>query len=187
MIKLKQRKEKKKLKKSDLTVKISLAKKSLIIGSIIATFIALTPYFFYYYIKVPNERLWVTSWFTFDSGADWDNANYAIWVLVGKLIPFCLITIWFLTCRHWWYHAILVPMSMYLYQIFGFFNDNLGYFDQFKLKHLLPIMAIIIALIYLSRARLFNRLNTVDKSLQDLEDEIRLKPKGVFNFVKQYF
>ncbi len=174
-------------RQSDQLAKNSFSKKSLIIGTVIATFIALTPYFFYLYTNVPSERIWITSWFTFDSGADWNDANYAIWVLIGKLLPLSLILLWFVTCRHWWYHALLVPISMYIYQIIGFFNDNLSYFDDFKLKHLFPFMAVVIPLIYLSRARLFNRINNVEKSTQELEDEIRISPKSVFGFVKQYF
>jgi len=76
---------------------------------------------------------------------------------------------------------------MYVYQILGIFNENLTYIDEFQLRHLIPVMAIIIPLTYLTRARLFNRLNTVEKSVQELEDEIRIKPRGIFGMVKQYF
>ncbi len=179
-----QQKSKKRKEESPTTVKEN--KKSFIIGSLIATFVALTPYYFYIYKYVPEERLWVTSWFTYDSHS-WEDANYVMWIFTGKFVPMLLIIVWFLSCRHWWYHVLIVPIAMYIYQIFGLFNENIGYIDEFQLKHLFPLMAIVIPLIYLIRARIFNRINTVEKSVQELEDELKIKPKSVFNFVKQYF
>lgn len=160
--------------------------KSILIGSLIATFIAVSPYFFYLYESVPDTQVWDTFMFSYDSKS-WGDANYALWVLTNKLLPLLFLIIWFFTCRHWWYHAILVPMAMYIYQVFGFFNENITYVDEFQLMHLVPVMAIIIPSIYLIRARIFDKLNTINKSLQELEDELTFKPKGVWDKVKQYF
>ena len=44
-----------------------LDKKSMIIGSIIATLIAITPYLFYLYESVPTIQFWNTFLFTYDS------------------------------------------------------------------------------------------------------------------------
>ena len=76
---------------------------------------------------------------------------------------------------------------MYLYQMISIFNDDLSYVDQFQLMHLLPIMAIVIPSIYLLRARMFDRLNTVDKSMEELEDEFKIKPTSLWGKIKQYF
>ena len=91
--------------------------KSLVLGSIIATFIAVSPYLFYLYESVPDTQIWSTFLFTYDSKA-WGDANFAMWILTNKLIPLFFLVIWFFTCRHWWYHALLVPIAMYVYQIF---------------------------------------------------------------------
>ncbi|MDB9961239.1 hypothetical protein OAD62_04005 [Oceanihabitans sp.] len=160
--------------------------KSLVLGSIIATFIAVSPYLFYLYESVPDTQTWSTFLFTYDSKA-WGDANFAMWILTNKLIPLFFLVIWFFTCRHWWYHALLVPIAMYVYQIFGVFNENIAYIDEFELMHLVPVMAIVVPSIYLIRARIFDKLNTVNKSMQELEDELMIKPKGVWEKVKQYF
>ncbi len=160
--------------------------KSLIIGCIIATFLAISPYLFYLYESVPNEQIWDTFLFTYDAKS-WEEANFAMWVLTGKLLPLIFLLIWFFTCRHWWYHALLVPITMYIYQIFGIFNENISYIDEFQLMHLVPVMAIVIPSIYLLRARIFNTINAVSKTTQDLEDELRMKPKGIWSKFKQYF
>lgn len=158
--------------------------KSLVIGSIVATLIAITPYLFYLHESVPNTKVWNTFLFSYDSGF-YQDANMAMWILTGKLIPIFLLFIWFFTCRHWWYHVLLVPIAMYSYQIFGSLNDDLSYVDQFQLMYLVPIMAIIIPSIYLVRARIFNRINK--KTMQELEDEFRIGPKGFFDRLKDYF
>jgi hypothetical protein len=125
--------------------------------------------------------------FTYDSGEGWDNANFAMWVLTSKLLPLLLLIIWFFTCRHWWYHVLIVPIAMYIYQIFGMFNENITYIDQFQLMHLVPVMAIVIPSIYLIRARMFDKINTVNKSMEELEEEFKIKPKTFWEKVKQYF
>jgi len=158
--------------------------KSLVIGSIVATLIAITPYLFYLHESVPTTKVWDTFLFSYDSGF-YQDANMAMWILTGKLIPIFLLFIWFFTCRHWWYHVLLVPIAMYSYQIFGSLNDDLSYVDQFQLMYLVPIMAIIIPSIYLVRARIFNRINK--KTMQELEDEFRIGPKGFFERLKDYF
>lgn len=161
-------------------------KKSLVIGSIIATIIASTPYLFYLHISVPNEQVWHTFLFTYNSG-DWGDANLAMWVFTGKAVPLLLLFIWFFTCRHWWYHVLLVPIAMYVYQIFDFFNSTLSYVDEFQLIYLVPIMAIIVPTVYLIRARIFNKVNDATKSMQELEDEFKMTPKNFWEKVKQYF
>ena len=79
-------------------------KKIFIIGSIIATIIASTPYLFYLHLSVPTYQVWHTFLFTYDSDC-LENANSAMWIFVGKAIPLLLIFIWFFTNRHWWYHT----------------------------------------------------------------------------------
>ena len=165
---------------------LRLDKKSMIIGSIIATLIAITPYLFYLYESVPNIRVWNTFLFTYDSKY-YGSVLTVAWTLTGKLIPLYLLFIWFFTCRHWWYHALLVPIAMYAYQIFITLNDDLHYVDSNQLIYLIPIMAVIVPSIYLIRAQIFNKVNTANKSLQELEDEFKVSPKSFWDKVKQYF
>ena len=147
--------------------------------------IAITPYLFYLYESVPNTKIWNTFLFTYDS-TFWEDVNYAMWVLIGKLIPLYLLFLWFFTCRHWWYHTLLVPIAMYLFQIVVmlFTDTNL---DEFQLAYMIPVMAIVIPSIYLIRARIFNEINTATKSLEELEDEFKISPKNFWEKIKEYF
>ena len=158
----------------------------IITGSIIGTAIASVPFLFYLYESVPDKRIWDTFLFTYDSKF-WESANYAMWVYTQKAIPLLLLSIWFFTCRHWWYHVILVPITMYIYQLIASLNAELTSIDEFQLIDLVPFMAIIIPSIYLIRAKMFDKMNNVDKSLEDLEEEFMIKPKDLMGKLKQYF
>ncbi|TXG39892.1 hypothetical protein FUA22_07790 [Seonamhaeicola maritimus] len=161
-------------------------KGNLIIGSIIATLVAITPYLFYLHESVPDATIWNTFLFEYNSGF-FESANVGMWVLTGKLIPLYLLFLWFFTCRHWWYHTLLVPIAMYSYQTFDTLNKEVQYFDSNQLIYMIPIMAIIIPSIYLIRAQIFNKVNTVNKSIEELEDEFKISPKNFWGKVKDYF
>ncbi|WP_439151251.1 hypothetical protein [Winogradskyella sp.] len=162
-------------------------KKSFAQGTIIAIILASVPFLFSLHESIPAEqKVWDTFLFTYDSKV-WEDANLVMWILSGKAIPLLLLLIWFFTCRHWWYHALIVPIIMFSYQIFGLFNEDQKFFDQNQIIFLLPIMAIIIPSIYLIRARAFNKINDADKSMEELEEEFMIKPKTFWGKVKQYF
>ncbi|WP_452226928.1 hypothetical protein [Lacinutrix cladophorae] len=158
----------------------------VVLGSIIATLIALTPFIFNLYESVPNVKVWDTYFFTYDSSY-YENIAVLAWTLTGKVVPLFLIIIWFFTCRHWWYHTLLIPIGMFIYQIIIVLDDDLKFADQKEWLILLPIMVIIIPSIYLIRAKMFDKLNTANKTLEDLEAEFTVRPKTVWGKVKQYF
>jgi len=160
--------------------------RSAIVGSIIATIIVSTPLLYSLHESVPTGAVWDTFLFTYESGA-WEEAQFAMWVYTSKIIPLILLSIWFFTCRHWWYHAILVPIVMFAFQSVNTWNAEAGNIDEGTFVVLLPILVIIVPSIYLIRAKMFNKINMADKTLEELEEEFMIKPKGVWGKVKQYF
>ena len=106
---------------------------------------------------------------------------------MNKIIPLTLLFTWFFTCRHWWYHTILVPIAMYCYQVIIILNDDLQFADTNQIVYLLPVMAIVIPSIYLLRARMFDSVNNVDKSMEELEEEFKIKPKSLMERLNDYF
>ncbi|NNE31166.1 MAG: hypothetical protein HKN40_02230 [Winogradskyella sp.] len=155
-------------------------------GSIIASLIASTPFLFYLYEYVPSTENWETIFGTYHSN-EYGDANVAMWVLSMKIIPLVLSLIWFFTCRHWWYHVLIIPIAMFSFQCIGALNDDVRFMDEFHIVYLLPIMAIIFPSIYLIRAKMFSKINDADKTMEELEEEFMLKPKTVWEKVKQYF
>ncbi|MDX1270904.1 hypothetical protein [Bizionia paragorgiae] len=171
-------KEKSKFRETD--------RKSILLGSVFAILIAISPYLFYAYESVPEQAVWDTLFFKYTS-VHYENAQVAFWTITGKVMPLYFLVIWFFTCRHWWYHALLIPIIMYIIQLVSVINEDISYFDSLEIVYFLPFMAVIIPSIYLIRAQLFDRINTVNKSTQDLEDELKIKPKNLIDKIKQYF
>ncbi len=160
--------------------------RKILIGSIVATIIAGTPFLFYIYEYVPDSKTWDTIFGLYDSQM-YESANVAMWVMMMKIIPLLLSLIWFFTCKHWWYHVLIIPITMFSFQCISALNDDIRYMDELHIIWLLPFMAVVFPSIYLIRAKMFNKLNDHDKTMEELEEEFMIKPKTIWGKVSQYF
>lgn len=143
----------------------------LLLGSIIALIIAFTPYLFYSYEIFPNAPVWENSFFTYESKY-YLNVTTAMWTYLGKLVPLLLLLIWFFTCKHWWYHAILIPTGMYAFQLVVAFYEDVYmdtsiFMDINGLIYLAPFFIIILSIVYLVRIKIFDRVYGFDLSELD--------------------
>src|SRR5690606_27035492 len=126
-------------------------------GSIIVLLIAASPYIFYSYESFPQTIMWGTFLFSYE--ANWYQEVYvSVWTMRGKFVPIFLLIIWFITCKHWWYHVILIPIGMFAFQLFSVINDDVRITDEVEIWWLFPIMLVIIPLVYLIKAKLSNQL-----------------------------
>ncbi|MBT8186027.1 MAG: hypothetical protein KJN76_14380 [Eudoraea sp.] len=93
-----------------------------------------------------------------------------IWFLLGKIIPLYLLTIWFFTCRHWWYHIILIPLCMYAFQIFEVIYSEDKYVDTDNVLWLLPVCMVVIPFVYFVRVKLYDKhVHGIDLEAMDAE------------------
>ncbi|MEM6722163.1 MAG: hypothetical protein AAF611_22740 [Bacteroidota bacterium] len=150
----KQSKESTKLKSEP---RDNLTRKRLVRSSIIAVLIAITPYIFQLYESVPTDAKWENFLFSFESNY-YKNAQIVAWVCMNKLVPLLLLIIWFITCKNWWYHIILIPIAMFAFQFIQAINDESRNFDELEIYWLIPIMMIIVPIVYLIRIKLFDKL-----------------------------
>ena len=139
----------------------------LLVGSIVAISIAFSPYLFYLYEIFPSGPVWETSFFTYES-LYFENVMTAAWTFTGKITPLFLLLIWFFTCKHWWYHVILIPTAMYAYQVVGTFYSDVymvtDFMDANQLIYLAPFFIIILSIVYLIRVKVFDRIYGIDLS-----------------------
>ena len=145
----------------------------LLTGSIIAVLIAFSPYLFYLYEIFPDGPVWENSFFTYESKY-YENVTTAMWTYLGKITPLFLLLIWFFTCKHWWYHVILVPIIMYSYQVLSTFYEDVylepnRFMDTNQLIYLAPFFIIILSIVYLIRTKIFDRVYGID--LSEIEEE----------------
>lgn len=95
-------------------------------------------------------------WFEIGSNGFNEVSTY-VWFLLGKIIPLYLLTFWFLTCKHWWYHIILIPICMYAFQIFEVMYSLDKAIDTKNVLWILPVCMIVIPFVYFIRLKLFDK------------------------------
>lgn len=146
--------------------------KSLVISSIPPLLVAISPYVFYLYESFPvNESEWSTWLFTYKS--QFYQSMYATaWTWMNKFVPLYLMILWFFTCKHWWYHIILIPIAMFLFQLFSVMNDDVKYIDEFEIYYIIPIMMIVIPIVYLIRIKIFDKV-VYGIDLKEIEEELK--------------
>ncbi|WP_133644288.1 hypothetical protein [Zeaxanthinibacter enoshimensis] len=96
--------------------------------------------------------------------------NIFIWFMLGKVVPFYLLLIWFFTCKHWWYHIIIIPVLMYAFQIFEAFISDDKFIDTDNILWILPFCMIVIPFVYLIRIKLYDKyVHGIDLDAMDAE------------------
>ena len=133
------------------------ARKRILIESFIALLIMASPFLFKAHEYVSSEDGTAFSVFGINIQAEgFDSAEHFLWFILGKLVPFYLLLIWFFTCKHWWYHIILIPVTMYAFQIFEtyYYTDIL---DSQNVLWLLPVCMVLIPVVYLIRIKLYDK------------------------------
>jgi len=154
--------------------------KSILIGSIVALIIGITPYLFYLYSYFPDVEIYEFWFFTYESKYNLSIYNTA-WLVMGKLIPLILLILWFFTCKHWWYHIILIPIAMFAFQVFSIIADDTKMVDVIEIYWLIPIMLLITPFVYFIRVKLFDKhvlgidLEAMDAELKSYKEKERLQ------------
>jgi hypothetical protein len=163
--------------------KRSLIKKKLIIESLLALFISLSVLLFYSYKYIPRgEDLeeWTLLGITFTKNG-FNQIYLGFYFYLGKIIPLYLLTIWFITCKNWWYHAILIPIAMYAFQLFVAIYGESFKVDENELLYLLGVCMVIIPIVYFIRVKLFDKhvhgidLDAIDAELKEYKERERLQ------------
>jgi len=148
-------------------------KKSIKKGVAISLLLIATPFLFYMYKYAPTDsKVWDTIFGTINAG-NFKSAQSFVHALFTKITFILLTATWFLTSRNWWKYAILVPLIMFLYQLYGIINFQIQYLDEFDFWYSLPFIApVIIFFIYLSF--LISRKDQLNEELnEDAKGEIK--------------
>ena len=154
-------------------------RKSLFLGSFIILLIISTPYLLYLYRAIPYElETYETFLGTLESGYYFDVQNY-VYTFFGKFVPFLLLMIWFVTNKHWWVHALIIPITVYLFQIIAVINDSEFYVDEVEFIYTVPIVVIVMVILYFLRTKMSVYIQAVD--LKKEMDENMQSPKKIGN------
>ena len=135
-----------------------VAKRRFLLESLAVLLIIATPFVFKLHEYLPTDPEYTISFLglEIDRNGFLDIPTY-IWFLLGKIIPLYLLTIWFFTCRHWWYHILLIPICMYAFQIFQVIYSEDLFVDTENVLWLLPVSMVVIPFVYFIRLKLFDK------------------------------
>lgn len=147
----------------------AISKNVLRYGSIVAIILAIYPYLFFSYETVPDD-LWNVDWLNTINDNLGEDAYISSWLFLQKLGPVIFLGIWFITCKHWWYHVIAIPLSMYLFQLIVVVTPLFEYLDHFEIYFVIPVVIISLSLSYIARIKIYDKVYGID--LSDLEKEI---------------
>jgi hypothetical protein len=155
------------LKFQDKVRTTSLLKKDkqrlLIGGTIIAIVIIISPYFFWLYEAFPVANSWDSPFGTLTSNY-YGSFQVFIYQLFAKIVPLFLLLIWFFTCKHWWYHALIVPICTLAFQTYQIVNDEVRYIDPSEFYIIIPLIFIVAIFSYTVRTRIFDKIHGIDLS-----------------------
>lgn len=161
--------------------KKSTIKKRFIIEGAIALFIAISPLLFYSYKYLPPDA---TSW-TFlgiEFGENGFNLiSTAFYYYFSKLVPLLLLVIWFVTSKNWWYHAILIPIAMYSFQLYSALNFASKRVDENEILYVIAVTMVVVPVVYFVRIKLVDKhvhgidLDAMDTELRILKEKEELR------------
>ncbi len=149
-------------------------KKTFISGVLLSLSLIATPFLFYIYKYAPAEPdvSWDTIFGTIEAG-NFGSVQSYMHALFTK-ITFVLITaIWFITSRNWWKYAILVPLTMFLFQLSGVINHQIQFIDEFDFFYSIPVIIPILLLLIFISYRISKR-NAIAEALNaDANEEVK--------------
>lgn len=140
----------------------STRKTSLLTGSLIILIIIFTPYLLYIHQNIPEYSESYQTIFGTIKGGLFQYVQTYIYFLLSKFVPLLLLIIWFLTNKHWWVHAIIIPISVYLFQLISVINDGERFADEVDFIYTIPIAVIIVIILYFIRSKIATYIQAVD-------------------------
>ncbi|WP_380216299.1 hypothetical protein [Jejudonia soesokkakensis] len=148
-------------------------KRSIIIGVLLSILLTATPFLFYIYQFAPaDSKEWETSFGTIRANG-FNSVQSFMHAVFTKATFVLLLGIWFLTARNWWKYAILIPLTMFLFQFVGVLNVELAYIDEYDFWYSLPIITPIILFLIFISIRLSSKQDISASLKREVDDEIQ--------------
>ena len=147
------------------------ARVRFITESILLMFIVLSPFIFKLHEYVSTDPEATINFLGIEiTNNGFRNVNVYVWFLLGKFVPLYLLIIWFLTCKHWWYHLLLIPVCMYAFQIFEVVYSEDDFVDTENIMWILPVCMVVIPFVYFIRLKLYDKyVHGIDLELLNAE------------------
>ncbi|WP_424987164.1 hypothetical protein [Flagellimonas alvinocaridis] len=156
-------------------------RKKLIMEGAFAFLIAVTPILFYWYKYMPEgAETWSVLGIEFGTNG-FDDVGEAFYYYFNKIVPLLLLVVWFVTCKNWWYYAILIPISMYSFQLFAVLTFDSNIVDENEVMYVVAVTMVVTPIVYFIRVKLVDKhvhgidLDAMDAELQVLKEKEELR------------
>nr|WP_299382034.1 hypothetical protein [Allomuricauda sp.] len=153
----------------------------LLFEGLLVLMIAVTPLIFYSYKYIPIGQQEIDLLFFTMTANGFEDAGTALWYYLIKMVPLVLLVIWFVTCKNWWYHAILIPISMFAFQLYTTFTSDSNKVDENEVLYVMAVTMVIVPVVYFIRIKLFDKhvhgidLDSMDTELRILKEKEELR------------
>ena len=151
-------------------------KTSLLIGSLMVILIIFSPYLLYLYKSIPSD---IENWdtvFGLIKGGYYGTAQVFIYTFFSKFVPLLLLFIWFITNKTWWTHSLIIPISVYLFQLISVINDSEKYYDEVEFIYAVPITVVVVVILYFIRSKISIYIQAVDLK-KEMDENMRTPKK----------
>lgn len=155
----------------------------LIIEGLLALIIAITPIIFYSYKYVSDGKQEIEILFFTLTANGFSDVGTALYYYLTKLVPLVLLIFWFVTSKQWWYHAILIPISMYSFQLYSAISttESSDAIDENEILYIIAVTMVVVPIVYFIRVKLVDKhvhgidLDAMDTELQILKEKEELR------------
>ena len=144
----------------------------LLAGSLIILLIIAAPYLLFFYRSVPPGTVNWDTWLGTIKGGRYEDVTLIVYYFFAKFVPLLLLFIWFLTNKHWWVHAIIIPISVYLFQLIAVINDSEEFMDEVEFIYAVPITVIVVVILYFVRSKISIYIQAMDLK-KEMETNMR--------------
>ena len=151
-------------------------KTSLLIGSLMAVIIVSTPYLLYFYQNIPDDLKTMDTIFGTVKNGYYATVQIYIYTLFSKFVPLMLLFVWFITNKQWWVHALIIPITVYLFQLISIINDSELYMDEVEFIYTVPFLVVIFVILYFVRSKISIYIQAVDLK-KEMDDNMRTPKK----------
>ncbi|UJH67223.1 hypothetical protein [Allomuricauda sp. SCSIO 65647] len=155
-------------------------KKKLLIEGFLAFLITVTPLFFYGYKYIPaGIEEWKFLGITIGANGFLDVSD-SIYYYFTKIVPLLLLVLWFVTCKHWWYHAILIPIAMYSFQLLRVLTYESNKIDENEIMYVIAVTMVVVPIVYFIRVKLVDKhVHGIDLKAMDTELKLLKEKEAV--------
>ncbi|MEO9514006.1 MAG: hypothetical protein ABJN84_14415 [Flavobacteriaceae bacterium] len=156
-------------------------RRKLVLEGLLSLIIAITPIIFYSHKYISDGEQEINILFFTLTSNGFTDVGSALYYYLTKLVPLVLLIFWFVTCKNWWYHAILIPISMYAFQLYGVFTSDSTKVDENEVFYVIAVTMVIVPIVYFIRIKLFDKhvhgidLDSMNTELQILKEKEQLR------------